>query len=256
MVFQSSIINPKGYPRLKTGFPLRYNKHPVSSIQYPVPSIHEEGRKNHMTGLMSVFNRIDGYRDEIIQLQRNLTARVALGPDNGGQGEHEKTSYINGLLEALKPDILQEIKAPDERAHDGYRPNLIAKWEGRQKDRIVWVLSHSDIVPPGDPSLWESEPYEVIGVMPADFNFADGQVQSQFWLPVGINPESANPGSFTFDAIARLKPGATVEAADAQMVVLVERVRERWADAPMFINFLDAGVILFVINFQICSYEM
>ena len=85
------------------------------------------------------------------------------------------------------------------------------------------------------------QPYEVIGVMPAGFNFADGQVRSQFWLPVGIDPESANPGSFSFDAIARLKPGATVEAADAQMVVLVERVRERWADAQMFINFLDAG---------------
>jgi len=37
-----------------------------------------------------------------------------------------------------------------------------------------------------------SQPYEVIGVMPAGFNFADGQVQSQFWLPVGIDPESAN----------------------------------------------------------------
>lgn len=115
-----------------------------------------------MTDLMSVFDRIDGYRDEIIQLQQNLTARVALGPDNGGQGEHEKTAYINGLLEALNPDMLQEIKAPDERAHNGYRPNLIAKWEGRQKGRIVWVLSHSDIVPPGDRSLWESDPYELI----------------------------------------------------------------------------------------------
>jgi len=62
----------------------------------------------------------------------------------------------------LNPDILQEIKAPDERAHNGYRPNLIAKWEGRNKDRIVWVLSHSDIVPPGDPSLWKSEPYELM----------------------------------------------------------------------------------------------
>ena len=115
-----------------------------------------------MTDLTSVLNRIDGYRDEIIQLQRDLTARVALGPDNGGQGEHEKTAYINDLLEELNPDILQEIRAPDERAHKGYRPNLIAKWEGRHKERIVWVLSHSDIVPPGDPSLWESKPYELM----------------------------------------------------------------------------------------------
>ncbi len=115
-----------------------------------------------MTDLMRIFDRIDGYRDEIIELQGNLTARVALGPDNGGRGEHEKTSYIKGLLDSLNPDVLQEINTPDERAQNGYRPNLIAKWEGRQKDRIIWVLSHSDIVPPGDLSLWESEPYKAI----------------------------------------------------------------------------------------------
>jgi len=115
-----------------------------------------------MTDLISVFERIDGYRDEVIKLQRNLTARAALGPNNGGQGEHEKTSYIKGLLETLNPDILQEVKAPDERAHNGYRPNLIAKWEGRQKTPMVWVLSHSDIVPPGDLSLWETDPYELM----------------------------------------------------------------------------------------------
>jgi succinyl-diaminopimelate desuccinylase len=115
-----------------------------------------------MSDLISVFQRIDGSKDEIIQVQRELTARVALGPDNGGSGEHEKTAYIKGLLEALNPDMVQEIKAPDERARDGYRPNLIAKWEGRQKGSAVWVLSHSDIVPPGDLSLWNNDPYSVI----------------------------------------------------------------------------------------------
>ncbi len=114
-----------------------------------------------MSDLENVFQRIDGSKDEIIQVQRELTARVALGPDNGGSGEHEKTVYIKSLFEALNPDMVQEIKAPDERARDGYRPNLIARWEGRQKAPVVWVLSHSDIVPPGDLSLWEGDPYNV-----------------------------------------------------------------------------------------------
>ncbi len=115
-----------------------------------------------MSDLGKIFDRIDGYTDEIIQLQRELTARAALGPENGGSGEHEKTAYIKGLFESLNADMLQEIKAPDERAREGYRPNLIGRWEGRQKDPVVWVLSHSDIVPPGDLSLWKSAPYEVI----------------------------------------------------------------------------------------------
>ena len=33
-----------------------------------------------MSQMKSVFSRIDSYRDEIIDLQRELTARVALGP--------------------------------------------------------------------------------------------------------------------------------------------------------------------------------
>ncbi|MCD4717245.1 MAG: M20 family metallo-hydrolase [Desulfobacterales bacterium] len=114
-----------------------------------------------MSELQNVFDRIDGLRDEVIQLEGELTSRVALGPDNGGSGEHEKAAYVKGLLKELNPDVLQEIKAPDERAQDGYRPNLIASWGNSQAEPTVWVLSHSDIVPPGDLGLWESNPYQL-----------------------------------------------------------------------------------------------
>ena len=114
-----------------------------------------------MTELQNVFDLIDGLRNEVIQIEGDLTSRVALGPENGGSGEHEKTAFMKGLLERLEPDVLQEIKAPDERAQDGYRPNLIATWGNTWEEPTVWVLSHSDIVPPGDLGLWESDPYEV-----------------------------------------------------------------------------------------------
>ncbi len=114
-----------------------------------------------MSELQNVFDRIDVLRDEVIQLEGELTSRVALGPDNGGSGEHEKTAFIKDLLKELKPDVLKEIKAPDERAQDGYRPNLIAIWGNSKAEPTIWVLSHSDIVPPGDPALWESDPYQL-----------------------------------------------------------------------------------------------
>ena len=114
-----------------------------------------------MSELENVFERIVGYRDEVIRIQAELTSRVALGPENGGTGEHEKTGYIKRLLEAMNPELLEEIKAPDKRAQDGYRPNLIARWGNSQKEATVWVLSHADIVPPGDLSLWKSDPYKI-----------------------------------------------------------------------------------------------
>lgn len=114
-----------------------------------------------MNKAKDIYKIIDGYHDEVIQLQRDLTARVALGPENGGTGEHEKVEFIHQLLGGMKPDLIQEIHAPDEKARDGYRPNLIAKWEGLQKDRTVWILAHADIVPPGNRSLWECDPYQI-----------------------------------------------------------------------------------------------
>jgi succinyl-diaminopimelate desuccinylase len=109
----------------------------------------------------SIFKNIEGARDEIIELQRELTSRVALGPENGGSGEHEKTAYIRRLIEELKPDSLEEVRAPDERVEKGYRPSLLAVWKGFGGGGSTWILSHSDIVPPGDFSLWHSDPYEV-----------------------------------------------------------------------------------------------
>jgi succinyl-diaminopimelate desuccinylase len=114
-----------------------------------------------MSRIDEVFKRIEGYREEVISLQRDLTSRKALGPENGGTGEHEKAEYLKDMLKALHPDDLEEIKAPDDRAEKGYRPNLLARWEGEKVSPTVWILSHMDIVPPGDLALWGGDPYKI-----------------------------------------------------------------------------------------------
>jgi succinyl-diaminopimelate desuccinylase len=118
-------------------------------------------RRSSMPEIEKVFETIDRCRDEIIKLQADLTSRVALGPENGGTGEHEKSDYLKKRLEALKPDSMEEIRSPDERAQGGYRPNLVARWEAETRQPAVWVLSHMDVVPPGDSELWEGDPYKI-----------------------------------------------------------------------------------------------
>jgi len=114
-----------------------------------------------MRELEDIYSKIESYRPEIIEMQRELTARPALGPENGGSGEHEKADYIKEQLLLLKPDTLFDIPAPDERAANGYRPNLLAAWNGSKEGRAIWILSHLDIVPPGDLSLWKDDPYKM-----------------------------------------------------------------------------------------------
>ncbi|MBN2061455.1 MAG: M20 family metallo-hydrolase [Deltaproteobacteria bacterium] len=106
-----------------------------------------------------IFQKIEAYGDEIIDFQRELTSKIALGPANGGTGEHEKALYLKEKLQDLNPYRLEMINAPDPGAREGFRPNIVAQWKGKFHGPTVWILCHMDIVPPGDLSLWESDPY-------------------------------------------------------------------------------------------------
>jgi predicted permease len=68
--------------------------------------------------------------------------------------------------------------------------------------------------------------YNVVGVLPADFQFAtnaaDFQARSQvdIWVPLALNLEKLNRGTHPLRVIARLKPGVTLSQAQAELNVL------------------------------------
>jgi succinyl-diaminopimelate desuccinylase len=106
-----------------------------------------------------VTNRLAEYRQAMIELQAELVSRPAVGPDQGGLGEGAKAAYLTDLLQGwgLKVD---NFPAPDSLAAGGERPNLVAWLPGKRAEK-VWVLSHLDVVPPGDESLWHSDPFSL-----------------------------------------------------------------------------------------------
>jgi len=97
------------------------------------------------------------YQQQMIDLQRELVSRNAVGPDHGGPGEGEKAAFLTELLRSwgLKVD---NFPAPDALVAGGERPNLVAWVPGRRPEK-VWVLSHLDVVPPGEEALWHSDPF-------------------------------------------------------------------------------------------------
>lgn len=107
-----------------------------------------------------VARRIGNYEEAMIQMQIALTAIPALSPENGGDGEYEKAKYLHSCLRRLGFVDIIEINAPDERVSSGIRPNLITTIPGRNRDRTVWILTHLDVVPPGEMSSWEGDPYK------------------------------------------------------------------------------------------------
>ena len=106
-----------------------------------------------------VTDRIDSYRDAMIELQIGLCAIPAIGPENGGDGELLKADFLKQRLIDLGFKNFQHYNAQDERVTSRTRPNFVTIIEGQNKSQFVWIITHLDIVPPGEIKLWSHDPY-------------------------------------------------------------------------------------------------
>ena len=106
-----------------------------------------------------ISQRIDSYRDQMIELQTALTAIPAIGPENGGDGELLKANFLKQRLMELGFNNFHHYDAQDNRVSSGVRPNFVTTIEGKNKSRFVWIITHLDIVPPGELNLWHHDPY-------------------------------------------------------------------------------------------------
>ncbi|MBO0695481.1 MAG: ABC transporter permease, partial [Verrucomicrobia bacterium] len=81
------------------------------------------------------------------------------------------------------------------------------------------------------------QPYTVIGIAADGFSGANALIAPDIWLPLGVRSELGsafgdsetthdllNPKNYTFNLIARLRPGLTIEAAKARLPVLAQRL--------------------------------
>ncbi|GAG29254.1 unnamed protein product, partial [marine sediment metagenome] len=105
-----------------------------------------------------IFKRINSLKNEMVRAQVRLTAIPALSPINKGEGEVKKAAYVKKLLKSVGFDQISELRAPDKGVPCGYRPSLVARLKGRDKNaKTIWIMSHLDIVPPGPRHLWKHD---------------------------------------------------------------------------------------------------
>ena len=121
-----------------------------------------------MKSLQSIFGEIDASREEIIQTAVELVGYPALAPINGGTGEGAKADYIVSKLRGF--DNVERIEFPDVTDPSVMRPNIIARKNGKGKGTL-WIVSHMDVVPAGDPELWDTSPFEGV--------YKDGRIYSR-----------------------------------------------------------------------------
>lgn len=112
-----------------------------------------------MDKLKNINNRIDTLRDEMIDMQIKLCSLPAISPASGGEGEAKKAEVLLNFLKENRFDNIEVIKAPDQEAPEGYRPNILALIKGKSSSKTIWIMTHMDVVPPGELALWDGDPF-------------------------------------------------------------------------------------------------
>jgi succinyl-diaminopimelate desuccinylase len=107
-----------------------------------------------------ISQRLESFRDDMVDLQIRLCAIPAIAPASGGEGEAKKADFLRDFLKANGFQNITLLKTPDLDAPAGYRPNILAYYKGKSSARTIWVMTHMDIVPPGELSLWRGNPYK------------------------------------------------------------------------------------------------
>ena len=105
---------------------------------------------------------INNNERQMVELQTLLTSYPALAPENGGDGEYEKCNALEKWLLQNGLTNIQRFEAPDSRVSTGVRPSIVVTIPGKSDDYSVWIMAHLDVVPPGEKSLWNSDPWKVV----------------------------------------------------------------------------------------------
>lgn len=82
----------------------------------------------------------------------------------------------------------------------------------------------------GKPISLNGETFTVVGVMPARFQFPTSD--DAFWVPMGFTPEQkVNRERHYLQVLARLKPGTSLEQAQAEMHTIAARLAQQYPDS-------------------------
>ena len=111
----------------------------------------------------TIFSQIEKQTNQIVEALKELIRIPAIAPENGGEGESKKAEKLTRLLTTMKFDKIEYFDAEDERTPSKKRPNIVAYYAGERTDEKLWIITHLDIVPPGEDSLWTiTKPYEPV----------------------------------------------------------------------------------------------
>ena len=79
----------------------------------------------------------------------------------------------------------------------------------------------------GKKMIMDGDPYVIVGVMPASFQFPDKR--AEIWTPLAVSEKTkANRGGLWLHVLGKLKPGASIEQARAEMNLIGSNLERQY----------------------------
>ena len=108
-----------------------------------------------------LFHEIEQLQAEMVKTLMALIRLPAIGPENGGIGETQKAERLTQILHDTDFDKIERYDSEDSRVPSGKRPNIVAYCRGGTDAKRLWIVTHLDVVPPGEKQMWTmSKPFE------------------------------------------------------------------------------------------------
>ena len=153
----------------------------------------------------------------------------------------------NVSLNLEQGDVLEAIRAAQTSAEyfGAYRPPLVmGRWFTAEEDlpnaghTVVlsynfWtqrMASDPDIL--GKSITLSGNPYTVVGVVGREFDVRDFGPAPEVWVPFQLDPNTTDQGHY-FATVGRLKPGVSLDQAQARLLASAGAYRDRYGVAAM-----------------------
>ena len=106
-----------------------------------------------------VVRIVDDNKDDLIEILQQLVRIPSVNPP-GNYGEIADLMVQLYQVEGLTPVVASASEADVEKLGLTYpRPNVIAKYEGKDHNPVFCLDAHTDVVGADDESLWEHPPF-------------------------------------------------------------------------------------------------
>jgi succinyl-diaminopimelate desuccinylase len=102
-----------------------------------------------------IFQQIEDLKPEMIGTLTQLIQVAAIGPESSGEGEYVKAQTLMHTLASVGFDKIERYDADDPHVPSGKRPNIVAYLYGKNNAKRLWIVTHLDVVPSGEESLWK-----------------------------------------------------------------------------------------------------